>query len=145
MKELIRVPGNMFIDDRGEVSFINELPKAFKRMYKVRNHEQGFIRAFHGHMFEEKWLCVTRGAVLLCVMDMETSTGLLEPVDRVVLSEKKPELVGIPAGCANGFKTLTDDTEVIFFSDKTLEESKQDDIRFQWDIVGKECWNSVYR
>ena len=42
---------------------------------------------------------------------------------------------------ANGFKTLTPDAKLMFFSTSTLEESQGDDIRFDayywnpWDVV----------
>jgi dTDP-4-dehydrorhamnose 3,5-epimerase len=53
-----------------------------------------------------------------------------------VLSAKKPSILEIPAGFANGFMTLTPDTIVCFFSSATLDESAADDIRFParlWD------------
>jgi len=43
----------------------------------------------------------------------------------------------IPAGFANGFMSLTSDTQIIFFSTSTIDESKGDDFRFDaryWDI-----------
>jgi dTDP-4-dehydrorhamnose 3,5-epimerase len=42
----------------------------------------------------------------------------------------------IPAGYANGFMSLTDHAKAIFYSTATLEESLNDDIRFEartWD------------
>ena len=47
----------------------------------------------------------------------------------------------IPAGHANGNMSLTADAKAIFFSTATLEESKDDDIRFDariWDPWGIE-------
>ena len=66
-----------------------------------------------------------------------------EEIQKFVLSEYDPKILYIPAGYANGFKTLTDNTQLIFFSTSTLEESKNDDIRFpfnKWNI-----WEEDYR
>jgi dTDP-4-dehydrorhamnose 3,5-epimerase len=54
-----------------------------------------------------------------------------------VLAAKKPSVLFIPAGYANGFMSLTADAQLMFFSTSTLEESKGDDIRYDarhWDI-----------
>ena len=58
-------------------------------------------------------------------------------VERFVLSAKKPSVLFIPPGYANGFMSLTDDLKLMFFSTSTLEESLGDDIRFDsrlWDV-----------
>jgi dTDP-4-dehydrorhamnose 3,5-epimerase len=60
-----------------------------------------------------------------------------QPVVRHVIAAAQPRVLFIPAGYANGFMSLTDDTRLIFFSTSSLEESKGDDIRYDarhWDI-----------
>lgn len=116
----------MAIDDRGKVSFVNDFDfKDVKRFYVVENHTKGFIRAWHGHKKEAKYVYVTRGAIIIGVVNMKDSYG----VQRHVLSADKPQILYIPARNYNGFKTLTDDTQVMFFSTSTLEETKGDDYR----------------
>ncbi len=42
----------------------------------------------------------------------------------------------IPEGFANGFMTTSEDAKLAFFSTRTLEESLDDDVRFEaryWD------------
>jgi len=58
------------------------------------------------------------------------------PVERFVLSAQKPSVLWIPPGHANGFMSLTGDAMLLFFSTSTVEESRQDDVRFparHWD------------
>ena len=53
-----------------------------------------------------------------------------------MLNDKNPAVLYIPAGYANGFMSLTDQAKAMFFSTATLEESLDDDIRFEartWD------------
>lgn len=127
------IKGDIAVDDRGKVSFVNDFDFAgVKRFYVVENHQKGFVRAWHGHKKEAKYVYVVTGAAIVGVTDLSG-----ENVERFVLSADKPQVLYIPAGHANGFKTLTDDTKLIFFSASTLEESLGDDIRFdarKWDI-----------
>lgn len=70
---------------------------------------------------------------------------VLEDPEKFVLSSEKPSILYIPPGYANGFKTLTEDTILMFFSTSTLEESKGDDIRFDWDYFGCDFWKAEQR
>jgi dTDP-4-dehydrorhamnose 3,5-epimerase-like enzyme len=133
------IKGALVTDDRGEVGFVNDFDFAdVKRFYLVSNHAAGFVRAWHGHRRESKYVTVVQGAMLIaCVQidDWENPSPAL-PVSRFVLSAKAPAVLFIPAGYANGNMSLTDDARAMFFSTSTLEESKGDDIRFDarlWD------------
>ena len=61
---------------------------------------------------------------------------------RYVLSALKPSVLHIPAGYANGFKSLTADTKLMFFSTSILEESQGDDVRWPADYFG-DVWTVV--
>jgi dTDP-4-dehydrorhamnose 3,5-epimerase len=128
------------VDDRGEVGFVNGFDFAgVKRFYSVRNHRAGFVRAWHGHRREAKYVPVVAGAALVAAVrvdDWENPSRAL-PVTRHTLSAAAPRVLYIPAGYANGFMSLTDDARLMFFSTSTLEESAADDIRFEsrlWDV-----------
>jgi dTDP-4-dehydrorhamnose 3,5-epimerase len=104
----------------------------------VENHKQGFIRAWHGHEKEAKYVYVASGAALVGAVNFETNE-----VEKVVLSSEKPGVLYIPQRHFNGFKNLVDNTVILFFSTSTLEESKGDDIRKpynHWNI-----WQEDYR
>jgi dTDP-4-dehydrorhamnose 3,5-epimerase len=140
MTEPVLYTGDLAVDDRGEVSFVNDFNFAgVKRFYAVRNHRQGFIRAWHAHRREAKYVTVVAGAALVGVVEIDDwdrpSPQL--PVKRFVLSARKPRVLYIPPGCANGFMSLTSDAHVMFFSTSSLEESLGDDVRYNarhWDI-----------
>lgn len=138
--EPVVMAGGLAVDDRGEVGFVNGFDFAgVKRFYTVRNHRQGFVRAWHAHRREAKYVTAVSGAALVGAVRIDDwdapSTSL--PVVRHVLAAAQPRVLFIPAGYANGFMSLTDDTRLIFFSTSTLDESKGDDIRYdarRWDI-----------
>jgi len=139
--ELIR--GGIAVDARGEVSFVNGFNfVGVRRAYLVSNHRSGFVRAWHGHKKEAKYVSVVKGAALIGAVKVD-DWGAPSPDLKVIsytISEKSPSVLFIPAGYANGFMSLTDDTKLIFFSTSTLEESQGDDYRFDarlwniWDV-----------
>lgn len=139
MKDPRIILGGIAVDDRGSVSFVNDFNFSdIKRFYMVENHRVGFIRAWHGHKKEGKYVFVAKGAALIGAVEMNSS----DP-KKFILSDKSPRILFIPPGYANGFKTLEEGTRIIFYSTSTLEESLGDDIRFSfdhWDI-----WKEDFR
>lgn len=144
MASKIRVyNGDNCIDERGVLSFINEFTfNEVKRFYQVNNYSTSTIRAFHGHKKEAKYVYVTRGTVLICIVHL---TNYKNPskkvkVERYVLSVTKPRILYIPPGYANGFRCLEKDSQIQFFSTLSLKKSQKDDYRFPFDYWGKDIW-----
>jgi dTDP-4-dehydrorhamnose 3,5-epimerase len=145
MDDKIRIlEGGIAVDDRGRIAFVNNFDFAgVKRFYMVSNHKAGFVRAWHAHRREAKYVMAVSGAAVVGAVKIdnwqEPSKDL--PVERYVISSKKPQVVFIPPGYANGFMSLTSDLSLMFFSTSTLEESAGDDIRYDarywniWDVI----------
>lgn len=143
MEEIKTFEGGLAVDDRGTVSFVNGFSfQGVKRFYKIENFSKDVIRAFHGHLKEGKYVYVAKGSIILAAVpldDVKNPNTKIKP-QRFVLSGRKPGIVYIPPGYANGFRILEDDSQILFFSTSTLEESKGDDYRFPADHWGKEVW-----
>ena len=145
MKEPTILNGGLAVDDRGSVSFVNDFNfKNVKRFYQVQNHRRGFIRAWHGHKKEGKYVYVAAGTALVGAVPMpETEVDKDTVPETFVISAKCPKILYIPPNYANGFLNLEDKTIIQFFSTSTLDESLGDDIRFEydkWDI-----WKENFR
>jgi dTDP-4-dehydrorhamnose 3,5-epimerase len=140
------IEGGLAVDDRGQVSFVNDFGfSGVRRFYMVSNHSEGFVRAWHAHRREAKFVFVTSGAAIVGAVRIddwdEPSKGA--QVHRYVLSAEKPAILYIPAGYANGFKSLTAGAGIMFFSTASMDDAKTDDVRYDaryWDI-----WNVVER
>jgi dTDP-4-dehydrorhamnose 3,5-epimerase len=138
--------GGLAVDDRGELGFVNDFHfEGVKRFYTVSNFRQGFVRAWHGHRHEAKYVTAVCGAALVGAVRIDDwqNPSREAPVTRFVLTFHKPAVLYIPPGFANGFMSLTPDLKLMFFSTADLEESRGDDFRYEarhWDI-----WNPVER
>ena len=133
------IQGRLVADDRGTVSFVNDFDfGGVKRAYWVSNYRRGFVRAWHGHRREGKYVTVLSGAALVCAVRVDDwdHPDADSQVHRYVLSAVSPSVLFIPAGYANGAMTLIDNTVIQYFSTSTLEESKGDDIR-----IDARFWN----
>lgn len=133
MEEPKVIRGGLGVDDRGEVGFVNDFNfVGVKRFYTLKNFNSGFVRAWHGHKKEAKYLYVSKGTAIIAAVridDWDKPSKDL-PIARFVVSDKQPAVVYIPAGYANGTMSLEDDTRIVVFSTSTLDESRGDDFRY---------------
>ena len=121
--------GDNFTDSRGNLRCVNRFNfKSIKRFYHISNHEINFVRAWHGHKKENKYFYVTSGKFLLGQVNLNTNR-----IKKYYLNSEIPQIIHIPNNHANGFMNLTHDASIMVFSDKTLKESLNDDIRFPFD------------
>jgi dTDP-4-dehydrorhamnose 3,5-epimerase-like enzyme len=138
--EIRLIEGGLAVDDRGAVSFVNDFDfTGVKRFYVVTNHRAGFVRAWHAHRHEAKYITVLRGAAVIGAVKIDNwkNPSRNAPVSRYVLSAQKPSVLYIPVGYANGLMSLTRGTIIVVFSTASVEESRNDDIRYDaryWDI-----------
>jgi len=139
VNNVVMLSGNTAIDDRGRLRFVNGFDfSGVKRFYQVENHSQFFIRAWHGHQKEGKYVYVAKGSILIGAVEMITGQ-----MNKFFMSAENPQVLWIPPGYANGFMNLEEGTIVMFFSTSTLEESKGDDIRYPYDKWN--IWDRQYR
>jgi dTDP-4-dehydrorhamnose 3,5-epimerase-like enzyme len=147
-KEPTLIPGSLAVDDRGQLTFVNTFSfERIRRFYLVENFSTEVVRAFHGHLQEEKYVFVASGSAIVAAVhldDPQHPNRQTKPC-RFVVSSRQPQVVYIPAGHANGFRPLELGTKILFFSTATLEESANDDYRFPHDYWGTEVWKVEHR
>src|SRR5579864_502211 len=140
--------GGISVDDRGVLTYVPFVDFArVKRFYVVENFSTDTVRAFHGHLKEEKFVYVLSGSAIV-VIDaikpdpLREALGILVANDpqRFVLSARKPTVLHIPAGFMNGFRPLEPGTKIMFFSTSTVEESQRDDYRWPANYYGHGIW-----
>lgn len=135
----VLLEGALSIDDRGSLAFINGFNPAaagVRRLYLTQNHRAGFVRAWHGHKKETKYVMAVSGSALVCAVEVRNweprphDCDRASEVHRFVLSAVKPAVLYIPPGYANGWMSLNHDCRLLWFSTATLDASRMDDVRF---------------
>jgi dTDP-4-dehydrorhamnose 3,5-epimerase-like enzyme len=124
------------VDDRGVLTQTFGDDFKSKRCYEIRDRV-GVIRGMHGHKKESKLIYVSKGIVKFIIFPMNYQNRIVKKYD-FTLSEHKPQALLIPTGYYHGFKSLKDSV-IHFYSDSSLEESKNDDFREKVD----ESWFEV--
>src|SRR3989304_5046259 len=130
-----------FVDDRGSLDQVFDgVVFPAKRAYLVRNG-MDVIRAWHGHKREGKMLVALAGKVKIFCCSMNDVTNMR----CFFLLKEKAQALYVPAGWYHGFKSFGEGW-LLVFSDKTLEESKDDDFRKVWNDIGfPSMWEVEYR
>jgi len=116
------IEGGIAVDDRGCIRFVNDFTFAnVVRFYQVQNHNAGFIRAWHGHRKEAKYVYVPKGSAVVKLVSMEEADKLKAgtisrselKIHSFVLSDKKPQVLYVPESYYNGFMTLEEGTILV--------------------------------
>ena len=136
------IKGGVAVDDRGRVTFCNDFDMSdVKRFYMLENHQEGYIRAWHGHLREAKWVTAVSGVAVVATAKMydpqvlhgsdvifreevvkgkslnkEVWPNNIYDISRHIL-HPNGDVLYIPPGYANGHMNLVTGTRVLHFSD----------------------------
>jgi dTDP-4-dehydrorhamnose 3,5-epimerase len=127
------IQGYRFADSRGELDFFNSFDLSeIVRMYRIKPADTNIIRAWQGHRHEQKWFYCLKGSFVVNLLPLSEFTG--DPVGNspqiYTLQADLQQILRIPGGYVNGFRAIDSDSELLVFSNMTLEDSKADDYRF---------------
>jgi len=81
------------------------------------NHKKGTLRGMHFQAAphaEAKLIRCIRGAIFDVVIDLRSESATFEQWIGIELSARSAEMLYIPEGCAHGFQTLEDNTEIFY-------------------------------
>ena len=98
------------------------------------NRRRGTLRGLHyqtAPMAEAKIVRCSRGAVFDVVVDLRPASPTYTQWVGVELSEENGRALYIPEGCAHGFQTLRDATEVLYFISEEYSPGHARGVR--WD------------
>jgi dTDP-4-dehydrorhamnose 3,5-epimerase len=93
------------------------LPIIFPQCNTTYNARRGTLRGMHWQAEprpEGKLVRCTRGAIFDVAVDLRPSKVPMQPWVGAVLSAGNGHSLYIPPGCAHGYQTLTDDTEIYY-------------------------------
>ncbi len=136
------IQGSSFSDNRGKLLFFNAFDmKEIVRFYQIQPNDSEFIRGWQAHKDEKKWFYCSRGGFTVNLVKVDNfekpSTNLTS--ETFFLESNELQILAIPKGYATAFKAIDSDSELIVYSNFTLEQSKNDDFRFSLDTF-KSKW-----
>ena len=138
MKYPSTIQGGIYTDERGVLRFVNDfLMNDVIRFYIIRHNNTEFIRAWQAHKKEKKYFYVLRGRFVVAYLKLNDfeQPDKYKKAEYTVLSDTENKVLSIPEGYANGLKAVEPESEIMVFSNLTVEESKKDDYRSP-----AECW-----
>lgn len=129
---------NVSPDDRGEITHCNSfnfIKRKIKRFYKIENHKLNFIRAWHAHKKEEKYIFILSGSIKVSLVKIDNwklpSKKL--KIENFFLNDKCPQILYIPGGYAHGTQNLKKNTSFLVYSNFSIDESLKDDFRYPYN------------
>ncbi|ADL33851.1 dTDP-4-dehydrorhamnose 3,5-epimerase RfbC1 [Butyrivibrio proteoclasticus B316] len=128
-------------DERGyfsRIADVNEIKKTglnaeFVQISASRNYKKGTLRGMHmqiGTSAEEKYISCVEGEVYDVCLDLRKTSPTYLKYCSAVLSEENGYAIYIPKGCAHGFVSLRDNSQLIYFM--TNEHDKQAERGYLW-------------
>lgn len=125
-----------FFDDRGY--FTRAFCKKILKQKKIQNNifqvnfsfseKKGTLRGLHfqKYPFEEmKIIYCIKGEIFDTAVDLRKKSKTYKKYFSTKLTDKNRNGLIIPKGCAHGFQTLKDKTEVIYFTNQYYNKSKE--------------------
>ena len=124
-------------DKRGNIMHFNNLNlESFDRTYFIKNSNSEVIRAWQAHEFEAKCFIPVQGSFIVAVVKIDnfiTPSHQLSPkVYRLCASN--PQALIVPAGYANGLKSMSNESVIQVFANQNLTFSEKNKVRFHKDM-----------
>ena len=130
------ITGGNYTDNRGTLTYFNDFNLIpVKRLYILEHPDTCVIRAWQGHQHENKWFHVVAGSFkfILVRPDNWNSPSPSLSCQEFVLCARDNQVFHVPGGYATGFKAVEQDSKMLVFSNFSVEESLNDDFRFDKD------------
>lgn len=138
-KDIKLIKGNTFSDYRGILNFFNDFDfTGVKRYYLIYHDDTSVVRGWHGHQFECKWFQCIKGSFVLSFIypDNWEHPSLDLEAETFYLTASDPILLYLPEGYANCIRATDENSVLLVYSGKELEEAKRDSWRWE-----PQMWN----
>jgi len=137
MSEIKIIQGEIFIDERGKISSLNDFCfDDVQRFYFIHHPDKNVVRGWHGHQFEKKWFYCVKGSFTIGLVKPDNWENPAEDLSAEIvhLTESDSKIVYIPEGYANCIKAKENDAILLVFSEKTLQDAQGDSWRYDSNL-----------
>jgi dTDP-4-dehydrorhamnose 3,5-epimerase len=118
------------IDTRGSFTRLYDTDSftknfSIKQISLSNNPKQGTLRGMHFQVSgppENKYINIISGLVYLVIVDLRANESTYLNVNQTLFSAEENNALYIPAGCATGWLSLTEDTKLLYSMSARYEE-----------------------
>lgn len=116
-------------------SFSESIPNFQSRWVQMNHSFNAQIHTWRGFHFqkepyqETKLIRCTAGKILDCVLDLRSDSSTYLKVYQVELSAENNKMLLIPKGCAHGFLTLAENSELVYLHDEFYSPDYESGVR----------------
>jgi dTDP-4-dehydrorhamnose 3,5-epimerase len=103
------------------------------------NHHKGTLRGLHtqtGEAVEDKLIACTRGEIFDVCVDVRKQSLTFGGYVGTVLSEENRTMLYIPKGCAHGYLSLSDHSQVLYFVTQFYQPEMETGYRYNDPFFG---------
>jgi len=148
------VTPNLLKDNRGEffrtyckTEFTEiKFDKEFVQMNHSINYRRGTMRGLHfqsPRAPEEKLIQCIRGSVYDVIVDIRKKSPTFMKYYAINLNPIDKQMIFVPAGCAHGFLTLEDNSELTYSHSQTYNPSEEKGLRFDDPMINIDWPNAI--
>ena len=131
------IEGNIFKDERGRINSVNDFHfENVRRCYMIRNANTDVVRGWNGHKYERKWFYCIKGSFAIGLVEIDNWESPSKELSAEVyqLDENQSKILAVPTGYANCLKAMEEDSIIIVYSDKTLDEAAGDNWKYDSNL-----------
>ncbi len=117
----------------------NGLNSDFVQISASKNYKKGTLRGMHmqiGNSAEEKYICCVDGEVFDVCLDLRPNSPTYRKYCSVIMSEDNGTSIYIPKGCAHGFISLKDNSQLIYFMTTAHDAAAERGYRWNDEAFG---------
>ena len=137
MSEVRVIQGEIFTDNRGQISSVNDFRFGdVKRFYFIHHPYKNVVRGWHGHKIEKKWFYCVKGSFTIALVkpdDWDNPSKDLS-AEIIHLTDSDSQILCVPEGYANCIKAGENDAILLVFSGETLPEAYNDSWRYDSNL-----------
>lgn len=130
MEGLDLIQGGIAKDERGQIRFVNEFDMSLvKRFYIIKNADTELIRGWRAHRIEQRWFYVLSGSFNVDLIKIDNWEGPDPslPIENVILSAERMQVLHVPAGYGTAFRALEAESELLVYADYPVSHAPLDD------------------
>lgn len=130
------IQGGIAKDARGQIRFANDFDMSLvKRFYIIKNSDTDLVRGWRAHRIEQRWFYVLSGSFSIDIVKVDNweSTSIDLPVRREVLNVEEHTVFHLSSGYATAFQALEANSELLVFSDYSIDNAVNDDYTYPLD------------